>query len=414
MRSTAIGEERQPSARTALIVILVLGLICRIAATAFLSHQSQVWPDADAFRAYGHQLWTTGSLGSPLYMPLYPALVGLTGPGWPQAAVDIALSTGLIWLVYELTLAIFFDTAAALLAALATAIYPQFVFFAGLGLTEPLFMVLFLAAYVAWYRGAFFPAAIFAVLSILTRPAIDLLAPLLVLYFALVIHRLPLTTTVKHVVVYGVVYGVLMTPWWIHNYRAYGTFVRLNLAAGENFYAGNNPMNTSGGGDKGIDLTTREFDSISDPVARDRAMWRAGVEYIRQDPKAFVEHAAIKFVRFWRLWPHFDEYSKPIYIAIYVLSYVPIFVMTLVYLILWGIPEFLLIAPMLAFAAYMTLVNVVFAASIRYRMPIEPFMIVLAATATVRLVRRWPAARAWLDRPWADGAPVAPHSSVRS
>lgn len=106
----------------------------------------------------------------------------------------------------------------------------------------------------------------------------------------------------------------------------------------------------------------------------------------------------IKFVRFWRLWPHFEEYSKPFYIAVYMLSYVPVFVLTLVYLALWGISDFFLIAPLLAFAAYLTLVNVVFAASLRYRMPIEPFMIVLAATAFVRLARRWPAANNLFNR----------------
>lgn len=205
-------------------------------------------------------------------MPLYPALIGLTGPGWPQAAVDIALSTGLIWLVYELSIAVFSDSAAAVLAALGSAVYPQFVFFAGLGLTEPLFMVLFIAAYVCWYRGTFLSAAIFAVLSILTRPAIDLLAPILVIYFAMAIHRLSAVTAARQVLVYGLVYCTLMAPWWLHNYRAYGAFVRLDLAGGENFYAGNNPMNETGGGNKGVDLTTEKFDTIKDT---DRARSRA-------------------------------------------------------------------------------------------------------------------------------------------
>ena len=39
-----------------------------------------------------------------------------------------------------------------------------------------------------------------------------------------------------------------MAPWWLHNYHYYGTFVRLNVAGGENFYAGNNPRNKTGGG----------------------------------------------------------------------------------------------------------------------------------------------------------------------
>jgi len=228
-----------------------------------------------------------------------------------------------------------------------------------------------------------------------------------------VIHRLSVLTAVRRVVVYGIVYCVLMAPWWIHNYRAYGTFVRLDLAAGENFYVGNNLMNNSGGGNKGVDLTT-QIDYIRDPIARDRAMWNAGADFIRQDPAGFLKRAAIKFGRFWRLWPHFDEYVKPAYVAVYLVSYVPVFVLTLLYLLLWGIPEFFIVASLLAFAAYLTLVNVVFAASIRYRMPMEPFMIVLAAVALVRLARRWPAANALLGRSWLGGTAVAPQVAIRT
>jgi hypothetical protein len=72
--------------------------------------------------------------------------------------------------------------------------------------------------------------------------------------------------------------------------------------------------------------------------------------------------------------------------------------LTLVYLTFWGIRDFWRIAPLLAFGGYLTLVNVVFVTSLRYRMPLEPFMIVFAATALVRLTRRWPTGHALLTR----------------
>jgi len=52
--------------------------------------------------------------------------------------------------------------------------------------------------------------------------AIDLLAPVMVLYFALIIHRLPIGAATKQFVVYAIIYCALMAPWWMHNYRAYG------------------------------------------------------------------------------------------------------------------------------------------------------------------------------------------------
>ena len=65
----------------------------------------------------------------------------------------------------------------------------------------------------------------------------------------------------------------------------------------------------------------------------------------------------------------------------YIVTYVPIFILTLVYLAVWGFRDFWRIAPLLAFGGYLTLVNVVFVTSLRYRLPLEPFMIVFAAAA---------------------------------
>ena len=127
------------------------------------------------------------------------------------------------------------------------AVYPYFIFYAVVGLTETLFITLVLAAYVCWYRGWFSAAAICTVLSILTRPTFDLLAPVLVIYFSLFVHRLTYGATAKRVAGYAAIYILLMSPWWIYNYHAYGTFVRLHFGANLTLYGSNNPHNQSGG-----------------------------------------------------------------------------------------------------------------------------------------------------------------------
>lgn len=397
--SRPLSVARRPwLVRPQLWALLLLGLTLRLAAAVVLADQGANLTDAAQYRNAASQLLHGGFIIYPYFMPLYPAMIALTGPGWGQLFADILLSTGLIWLVHELALALFADAAIAFLAAAGVAIYPQFIFFAVVGLSESLFMALFVGAFLCWYRGRFVAAAVLAVLSILTRPAIDLLAPLLVLYFALVIHRLPIANATRQVAVYALIYCALMAPWWWHNVHFRHHFIRLSLGGGENFYGGNNPMNKSGGGIKGVDYSIDGFKDITDPVAHDRALWNAGFAFIRDNPGRFVEFAGIKFLRFWRLWPFTDAYSSPLIILIYVIGYVPVFLLSLVYLAGWGIADFMRIAPMLAFAAYLTLVNMVFVASLRYRLPIEPFMIVLAATAVVRLAGRWPTGQALLAR----------------
>lgn len=390
LQSVMVG--RKFDARLALLLIVALALALRVAAALLLPDQSAVVPDSMQYREGGRELWATGFMQYPYFMPLYPLLAGLFGPGWGQTAADIVLSVAAVWLVYELSLALFSDTAAALLAALGIAIYPQLVYFAVVGLSETLFIALLLGAYVCWYRGWFAAAAVCAVLSILTRPAFDLLAPLLVIYFAFAIHRMSLWATGRQLLIYIGIYCVLMAPWWVDQYHFRGTFVRLDLGGGENIYSGNNPMNQSGGGIGGVDYA-QVFQDIKDPVARDRAYWDAAVKYIEDNPAHIVRLDMRKFVRFWRLWPYAEAYSKPQYVILSVLSFVPVLIMTLVYLALWGRFEFFTIAPLLAFAGYLTLVNVVFVASARYRLPIEPLMIVLAATGVVRLWRLTPFGR---------------------
>ena len=367
-------------------VAIILGFALRVAAAIVVPNQQ--FPDAIGYRAAGASLWATGRISEPLFMPLYPVLVGLTGPGWGQIALDVLLSTVMIWLVHRLALAMFGDRAAAALAALAAAVYPFFVFYAVVGLTETLYIALLLAAFDCWYRGYFTPAAVLAVLSILTRPTLDPLIPLLILCFALVVHRMPLGAALRQLAVYAAIYCVLMSPWWLHNYRAYGTFVRLSLGSGVMLYTGNNPLNRSGGALE-VDRDPTRFDKIADPLVRDRAMWNAGADYIKQNPGRFIELAVAKFMRFWRPWPYAQDYATPLYVILSLVSFAPVLGLALVYLAVWGWRERAVIAPVILLVGGLTAAHMVLAASMRYRLPLEPFLIILAATAVARLIRRY-------------------------
>jgi 4-amino-4-deoxy-L-arabinose transferase-like glycosyltransferase len=371
--------------RTLLAAMLVLAIILRLTAAYLLPDQN--FPDAVGYRQAGRDLWSSGMLGTPYWMPLYPALVGLTGAGWGQLALDIALSTSAVWLIHRIVVVVFADEAAALLAAFMIAIYPYFIFYAVVGLSESLFIALLLGAFLCWYRGSFGIAAVLIVLSILTRPSIELLVPFLVLYFAVVIHRLPTVLVVRNLFVYSIVYIALMSPWWMHNYRAYGSFVRLDLASGFVFYSGNNPLNRTGGGIAGQDFDEKFLDGVPEPVARDRAMWNAGMSYVAENPRRFLELARLKFLRFWRLWPYVQDYATPLYVVASLISFVPVLILSAIYLIFWGWREHTRIAPILAWGAYLTLIHMIFIGSLRYRLPLEPFMIMFAAVAIVRLGR---------------------------
>ena len=380
----AISASESRGEQRALLTIMTLGLLLRIAAAYWLPNQSAALPDIITYRESAAQLLANGLMISPFQMPLYPLFIVLFGQ-W-QAAADIAVSAITIWLVYALALDIFADRLAANFAALACACYPPLIFFAVVGLSETLFIALILTTFLLWYRGNFAAAALFAVLTILTRPIFDI-APIFIVYFSLVIHRHSLVRTLKHLIVYAVIYGVLLAPWWAHNYRRYGEFVRLTAGAGYTLYAGNNPLNTSGGGNIGVDFKIDDFSHYKNDADRDRAMGKAAYGYIVGHPARFFELAGLKFIRIWRLWPVNAAYASMRNIVISALTFIPVLLLS--GLGLWlGRGRLRQLSPILIFGLLYTMAYMVLVGTMRYRLPLEPFLLILAGFAVSKVTGR--------------------------
>jgi hypothetical protein len=382
--------------RKLLWIVLILAALLRLLAAVVLPDQH--FPDADAYRSVAAGLRSLHGFSDPYIMPLYPLVLTIIGGGWGQKLFDVAVSTLTVLTIHQLTLIVFKDRLAALLAALAAAAYPYFIFYAVVGLTETIFIAAVLAAFLAWYAGRFTVAAICVILSILTRPTIDFLPPLLIIIFALLIHRLTFAATARRLLAYVLIYCAMLAPWWAHNFEAYGAFVRLNLGSGLALYSGNNPNNQSGGvSDAAMDMTP--FQGIADPLARDKAMRNAALSYIAEDPLRFLKLAGLKFLRFWRLWPFAQSYAGPPYVIASLISFVPILALALAQIATSSRTTLLRIAPILLFGLYLTGIHMIIVGSVRYRLPIEPFLIVLAAPMMSRIVGRVTGSRLRSDSP---------------
>jgi 4-amino-4-deoxy-L-arabinose transferase-like glycosyltransferase len=380
------------SERRIIAGILALGLLARIIAAYWLPDQSAFLIDSIDYRESAHQLLAHGRIANPYQMPLYPLFIAAVGK-W-QIVADIIVSVVTIWLIYKLASELMADRLTAILAALATACYPPLIFFSVIGLSETLFIALMLAAFLFWYRGNFTAASFFAALAILTRPIFDV-APLILIYFALVVHRLSFVQTFKRLAVYAAIYCGLLTPWWIHNYLSYDRFVRLTAGSGYQLYAGNNPLNTSGGAIKGVDYNVDTFASIPNDADRDRAMGKAAMAFIASHPARFIELAGLKFIRMWRPWPTNVAYASTRNIVISVLTFVPV-------LLLSGLGLFFArhnmrrLSPVILFGLGYTAINMIMAGTIRYRLPLEPFLLILASFAASQI---WANSVSWRSEP---------------
>jgi 4-amino-4-deoxy-L-arabinose transferase-like glycosyltransferase len=366
--------------------VLAMALIVRGLFLILLPDQNL--PDAVAYRTAAGDFRHLHLMVNNDIMPLYSLMIAIVGDGWGQKLADLALSLATVWLVYEIALRIYHDQIIALAAALFCAFWPNFAFFTAVGMTETLFVTLVLAAFLCLYDRHYVLGSIFLVLGILTRPAIEILAPFLVVLFSVLIHREALRVVAKRVVIYALVYVALMAPWWLHNYARYHQFVHLNLAAGMVLYSGNNPINLSGGGVAPKDVDVEPFAKFTNPLKRDAAFKKAAIDYIKSNPWHFVAMMPVKFSRLWQPWPYTDEFQGTLTVIVSIVAAVPAFMLALAGLVLTLRPFLIRLLPCLVYLGYLTLVHMVTFGSVRYRVPLEPFILMFAAAGLVELLRR--------------------------
>lgn len=370
-----------------LLMILISSLIVRL--LFMWVYPDQHFPDASAYRWIGTEIFSGDLITNHIYMPLYPVLSYLTGGGSTQILMDIVISVISVWLVFILSMYLFKDRLPALLSATIAAFYPHFLFYSVSGLTEIFYTFLLLLSFLLLYRKTFVLAIVILVLSILVRPTLDFFNPILVALFVGFVHKSGWKAVIKYLGIYFVIYIVILSPWWMHQYQKYGEFVRLNLGDGIVLYSGNNPINKTGGGITGDDVDFSIFNNEKDPIARNNKMKESAINFIIDNPARFVELAGLKFLRFWRLWPHTEHYQQWYVVATSLLSYGVVLFFAIGFLLRNVRIYFRKTIPIFALFGYLTLIHMVTIGSIRYRFPLEPFLIIFAGHSFVDIFKKY-------------------------
>jgi hypothetical protein len=358
---------------------VLAALIIRLAAIPL--DAIDIIPDSQTYQTAALDILKDGVISSDIIMPLYPLFLALFGGGEnTPILIGVIASLISVILTWALARAIFEDEKAGLVAAGMMAAYPMAIFYSVVGLTESIQVPLVLGAFLVLHKNRPALASTLFTLSILARPTIDAFAPIVIFWHTLVIRKAGLSRAFRDLAIYGILYALIMSPWWYHNSQKFDYFVRLNHGFGKVLYAGNNPMNMSGGGIGKIDYDIANVfgDQIPSSIAKvDRTLQDTAIEYIRDNPGNFFKMAKLKFVRFWRLIPYAPEVKGNKLALITTLSFLPVIVFAFVTLItrrdlLWHL------TPILGFIVYMTLIHMVTIGSIRYRYPVEPLLIVIA------------------------------------
>lgn len=410
-----------------LVAVLAAGLAAR-AAVAVLTRSWDV-PARRDFLAFGYEMgriakalatghgfaWPPGTdwlwyePGPTAWMPpLYPALMALVFEGFglftpASAGVLIALQTAVSLLTCALLYVVgrpVFGRGAALLAALALALYPAAIHFS----VQKFWSTTFFAAcplllILVLERAARRPGLPVGLAGGLLFGVVALLDPvvLAVVPFALawLLWRPDGEAGARTRVAIAALAGLLvaLSPWLVRNHAVFGRIVPVKSNFGNELFVGNNPASV--GDHRDVGLTLRHWDELLTPAERARIetgnevdrnalLGAKAMRYVAADPVRFLRLSANRFVNYWIRPNPPEEWAERIselcWLAVLGVGILGLATSDLRRTRVQLAALFLLTLPL---PFYITLVS-----HFRYRFVVEPLLLLFAAAAVVRL-RTW-------------------------
>ena len=341
-------------------------------------------------------------------MPGFPlvlaAVISVFGESYLVARILMAIvGTLACWLVFVLGRELF-DRQVGLVACAMCALSPVMAGFSAVLLTETLFAALMLSSLWLFIRltrlqdlpdeetnSQRLPSILLATgaglaiaATTYARP-VWLLAGLAFVGVSLVVSR-NRRVVLLHGAIMHLAVGLALLPWIVRNYYASnGHIVPTTLWVGPSLYDGLNPHAT-GDSDMQFVINDNLIASMSeydvDRQYRDRA-----IDYAVAHPGRAVELAIAKLARMWKPLPNADEFQTPLFAVLMAAWTLPVFALAIrgCWLNRSAWVLFMTIGP----AIYLSAIHMLFVGSIRYRLPAEYTLAILAASALCHLWRNW-------------------------
>jgi len=377
--------------RRLLAAIVIFAFLLRLAYVLTLSEQLY-FPDSVSYVIHAESFLRGTGLADGGYLaqrtPVYPLILAACFAVFGKSFLVVRILQALVGaltciVVYGVAGKIFKDPKVPPIAAAATAVYPFFVFFTGLLLTETLFIAALLGiVYLllclrdrhSWMLiGA---VGLLLGLTVLLRPSLLLFIPF-VIPFWLAVNK-------DKVRAFAAILGVCacallaLAPWIVRNAIVLRRFVPTTLTVGRSLYEAVGPQADGG----------PAMDKIVDPpeaqglgeYKRDKLFRQLSWEAVCRDPVHFLNLAWTKLLRFWSLIPNYHAYQQPFYVLVSLASFVPVLLLS-VYSFFKNRASSRTLLLVLSPVIYFSLLHMVFVGSVRYRIPVTPFLIVLGSGA---------------------------------
>ena len=372
-------------------LVIKFGLLLTLGIEAF---PDSIWYLQAAEETYKNGLLFPNSLnsdapGTPYFYALFYPLKYYFGSNIFAYANILIASLSLI-IFYKITEIIFRDKTIALISAFICCIYPFFNFYTLTILSETIYIFfLYLSFFFlikffqAETKYAFLLFCFFFAIDTLIRFSNLAMFPFFILLTIYILKRKNSLYKYTSTLLTGfLIFLLVMSVWWIRNYHVHGEFIATSVGeSGKVFYTGNNKNNLSGGGIGGIDVSyddLERFNKIKDIKRRNEIMINEGLDWIKDNPLDYLVLEIKKLIRFYSPIFFAEKYDKFEYNIISLMTYGVIFILFVFSLYIHR-NLFTRYSPMFLYLILLTGIHLVFVSSIRYRLPTEPFMIIMAS-----------------------------------
>ncbi|MDI6808897.1 MAG: glycosyltransferase family 39 protein [Candidatus Eisenbacteria bacterium] len=290
---------------------------------------------------------------------------------------------------------------AARLSSFVAALYPFLVYISSALIPQCIFAFLLASAFVLLVLSGekrrpslLIPSGISFGLSALFVPLILPVMPAFALWL-MISDRIRIRKRLVNVLILTVFTTLPVFLWGMRNYVVEGKFIPIARMGARAFFAANNPLATAektSMEERSKMFTpdmmqeiarSREGSAVADSVYMERTK-----RFVRENPQKFISLCAKRFVYFFDLYPSTfskNPHTGKLYKAVSVVSFTPVLVFSLLGTLLLGRrwrKMFIVVLVPLLFALFHSF----FTTSVRYRIPVEPYMILLASCGFLSLL----------------------------
>ncbi len=400
-----------------LLIIFLLALALRVAWIATLNNNIDVWQEEGVKEAAwsiiegrGYSMPRSVSIypgDQPLYAwrePVFSFLLVpvffLFGENYLVVKIILAVLGSLaVVLLYQLGRETFGSEKVGMVAALTAVFLPELVYWSGYLSPESLAVFILLPPILFLTRSVkkpsflnIFSAGSLLGLAALTRAQTILLTPFLLLSFILVCRDKG--RALRNAGLMLLFFGLVLSPWVIRNYAIFHRPVVIPTVTGEVFYIANNP-----GALKEINKPAAFFHS--EDVSLFKNMSELGIcswyrkeafKFIFSHPRDYLKLVGNRFVRFWRFYPHLGAGIKGSLYNVYHfwLSILTSGVMITLFVIgvAFSLKDWRRTLILVTLIVSFSTLTILGRATIRYRLPIMPYVILFAAYAICNVIPR--------------------------